>query len=126
MKTECESHVNTKTKTESNVNEKNNDLLVNKTLPAAEVLYTLSDFFKIFGDSTRLYILFALDAGPMCVCDLAALFNMSVSAVSHQLKILRQSRLVTYKKQGKHIIYSLADSHVKDILETALVHIEEK
>ncbi len=95
-------------------------------LPETETLYVLSDFFKIFGDSTRLSILFALDGGPMCVCDLACLFGMTVSAVSHQLKILRQNRLVAYKKQGKHVIYSLADSHVKDILETALLHIKEK
>ncbi len=96
-----------------------------KTMPKEETLYDLADFFKIFGDSTRISILFAIDGAPMCVCDIAKLLGMTKSAVSHQLKILRQSDLVVYKKQGKNAIYSLADDHVRDIIEKALEHINE-
>ncbi len=94
-------------------------------MPCQEVLYELADFFKIFGDSTRVSILFAIDEGPMCVCDIAALLGMTKSAVSHQLKILRQSDLVRYKKSGKNVFYELADEHVRDIIEKALEHIKE-
>ncbi len=93
--------------------------------PELPTLYELSDFFKIFGDSTRISILFAIDEGEMCVCDIAALLGMTKSAVSHQLKILRQSKLVTYRKVGKNVYYSLADDHVRDIIEKALEHIRE-
>ena len=96
-----------------------------EVMPDEETIYDLSDFFKIFGDSTRMSILFALDGEPMCVCDLAALLGMTKSAVSHQLKVLRQSDLVTYKKAGKNVIYSLADDHVRDIIEKALEHVKE-
>lgn len=103
-----------------------NIILERKTaMPCDETLYDLADFFKIFGDSTRMSILFALDKGPMCVCDIAELLGMTKSAVSHQLKVLRASDLVIYKKQGKNVIYSLADDHVKDIIEKALEHINE-
>lgn len=95
------------------------------TMPDDETLYELSDFFKIFGDSTRMSILFAIDGGPMCVCDIAMLLGMTKSAVSHQLKILRQSDLVKYKKSGKNVYYFLADDHVRDIIEKALEHIKE-
>ncbi len=94
-------------------------------MPEQETLYELSDFFKIFGDSTRMSILFAIDGAPMCVCDIAELLGMTKSAVSHQLKILRQSALITYKKSGKNVFYSLADDHVRDIIEKALEHIKE-
>ena len=94
-------------------------------MPQDVTLYDLADFFKILGDSTRMSILFAIDKGPMCVCDIAKLLGMTKSAVSHQLKILRQSALVVYKKQGKNVIYSLADDHVRDIIEKALEHINE-
>ena len=94
-------------------------------MPSVETLYELADFFKIFGDSTRMSILFAIDSGPMCVCDIAELLGMTKSAVSHQLKILRQSALITYKKSGKNVFYSLADDHVRDIIEKALEHIKE-
>ena len=93
------------------------------TMPEDRLLYELSDFFKIFGDSTRIRILFAIDGDPMCVCDIASLLGMTKSAVSHQLKILRQSDLITYKKVGKNVYYTLADEHVRDIIEKALVHI---
>ena len=94
-------------------------------MPSVETLYELADFFKIFGDTTRISILFALDGEPMCVCDIAQMLSMTKSAVSHQLKILRQSALVKYKKSGKNVFYSLADTHVRDIIEKALEHIEE-
>ena len=96
-----------------------------KQLPDDRTLYDLSDLFKIFGDSTRMKILFALDGGEMCVCDIASIIDMTKSAVSHQLKILRQNKLVTYRKCGKNVIYSLADDHVKSIIELALEHIKE-
>ena len=94
-------------------------------MPTTELLYDLADFFKIFGDSTRMSILFAIDREPMCVCYIAELLKMTKSAVSHQLKILRQSSLVTYKKSGKNVFYMLADDHVRDIIEKALDHIKE-
>ena len=94
-------------------------------LPDLTVLYELSDFFKVLGDSTRLGILFAIDGAPMCVCDTAIALGMTKSAVSHQLKVLRQNRLVKYKKVGKNVFYELSDDHVRDIIEKALEHIEE-
>ncbi len=94
-------------------------------MPREEILYELADFFKIFGDSTRVSILFAIDEGPMCVCDIAETLGMTKSAVSHQLKILRQSDLVKYRKSGKNVYYELADEHVRDIIEKALEHIKE-
>ncbi len=103
------------------------DIVKNKRalMPDEETLYDLSDFFKIFGDSTRMSILFAIDGAPMCVCDIAELLGMTKSAVSHQLKILRQSDLITYRKSGKNVFYTLADDHVRDIIEKALEHIKE-
>ncbi len=94
-------------------------------MPDESSLYELSDFFKVLGDSTRINILFAIDGEPMCVCDIARLLSMTKSAVSHQLKILRQADLVTYKKSGKNVFYSLADEHVRAVIETALEHIKE-
>lgn len=94
-------------------------------MPDEATLYELSDLFKIFGDSTRMKILFALDGRQMCVCDIASVIGMTKSAVSHQLKILRQNKLITYRKSGKNVIYSLADDHVKSIIEIALSHIKE-
>ena len=94
-------------------------------MPPTETLYELSDFFKILGDSTRVSILFALDGADLCVCDIAAILGLTKSAVSHQLKLLRQNGLVRYRKQGKNVFYSLADDHVKDIIEKAIEHIKE-
>ena len=96
-----------------------------ESMPDEATLYDLSDFFKIFGDSTRMSILFAIDGEPMCVCDIAELLGMTKSAVSHQLKILRQSDLITHRKSGKNVFYTLADDHVRDIIEKALEHIKE-
>ena len=94
-------------------------------MPEYETLYELADFFKIFGDSTRVSILFCLDGEEMCTCDIAKMLGMTKSAVSHQMKILRQADLVNYRKNGKNVYYSLADDHVKDIIEKALEHIKE-
>ena len=96
-----------------------------RDMPSLDKIYDLSDFFKILGDSTRMSILFALDDEPMCVCDIAELLGMTKSAVSHQLKILRNSDLITYRKSGKNVFYTLADSHIKDIIEKALEHTNE-
>ena len=90
-------------------------------------LYDLADFFKVLGDSTRVKILSALDAGnEMCVCDLAVLLNMTKSAISHQLRSLKQANLVKFRRDGKVVYYALADDHVKDIFEKGLEHIREK
>ena len=107
--------------------ELHNDVIEKKrgSMPDLSKLYDLADFFKIFGDSTRMSSLFAIDGEPMCVCDIAELLGMTKSAVSHQLKILRHSDLITYRKSGKNVFYSLADGHVKDIIEKALEHINE-
>ena len=85
----------------------------------------VSELYKLMGDSTRLRILAALNCHEMCVCDLAVLLDMTKSAVSHQLKVLRDGNLVKYEKQGKHAFYSLADDHVKYILNISLDHINE-
>lgn len=102
--------------------------LVNKVkeeLPSQELLYDLSDFFKVMGDSTRVRILWALDNQELCVGDLAAVLNMTKSAVSHQLKILKLAKLVRFNKRGKNVYYSLDDHHVKIVLEKALEHVGE-
>ena len=90
-----------------------------------EKLSSLAGFFKNFSDVTRIRILTALDISPLCVCELSELLSMTDSAVSHQLKMLKASDLVRAERRGKHIIYSLADSHVKDIIEKAIEHIDE-
>ena len=99
---------------------------VKATFPKDEMIFDLADFYKIFGDTTRVKILYALDKSELCVCDISALLGMSVSAVSHQLRTLRESDLVRTKRQGKVIYYSLADDHVKSILECGIEHIKEK
>jgi len=90
-----------------------------------EALYDLADLFKIFGDTTRIKILYVLSEHSMCVCDIATLLNISVSAVSHQLKILKTAKLVKYRREGKTIFYSLSDAHVKTIINNGLEHINE-
>lgn len=99
---------------------------VMKHMPADEQLYDLADFFKVFGDSTRIKLLWALDREEMCVCDLAVLLNMTKSAISHQLKTLRQEKLVKYRREGKNVLYSLEDEHVKMILEIGMEHLKER
>ena len=104
-----------------------NELLqkVREKIPAEEEISDLSDLFKVFGDSTRLKILFVLFESEVCVCDLAEALNMTQSAISHQLKVLKQSKLVTNRREGKSIFYSLADSHVRSIIAQGRDHIEE-
>jgi ArsR family transcriptional regulator, lead/cadmium/zinc/bismuth-responsive transcriptional repressor len=91
-----------------------------------EKSFDLAEFFKVFGDTTRIKILYALSEAEMCVCDIAALLNMNQSAISHQLRILKQSKLVKYRKEGKIVYYSLDDEHVKEIFHLGLVHINER
>jgi len=88
-------------------------------------LTDMAKLFKVFGDSTRISILAALNCHQMCVCDLAVLMDMTKSAISHQLKVLRDNNLVKFEKKGKHAYYSLADDHVREILDVALEHINE-
>ena len=95
-------------------------------LPKEELLYDLGDFFKILGDSTRIKILSALFQSEMCVCDIAALLGMTQSAISHQLRVLKQGRLVKHRKEGKVVYYSLDDDHIKHIVDQGLTHISEK
>ena len=96
---------------------------ISPDMPDLTELYALSDFFKVMGDSTRIRLLWALEEAELCVNDLA--LNMTKSAVSHQLKILRTAKLVKAEKQGKNVYYSLIDEHVKVILEMALDHVKE-
>lgn len=99
---------------------------VQANFPREEKLYDLAELFKVFGDSTRIKILWALDASEMCVCDIAVLLNMTQSAISHQLRVLKQSQLVKSRREGKIVFYSLDDEHVRQILDQGLVHINEK
>jgi ArsR family transcriptional regulator len=99
--------------------------MVKGKMPAEETLYDLAELFKVFGDSTRIKVLWALGESEMCVCDIAALLNMTQSAISHQLRILKQARLVKFRKDGKIVYYSLDDAHVKQIFDQGLVHINE-
>lgn len=103
------------------------DLLqtVREKMPPEETLYDLAELFKIFGDSTRIRILFVLFEAEVCVCDLAEALGMTSSAVSHQLRILKQASLVKSRRAGKSVFYSLADSHVRTIIDQGFEHIEE-
>lgn len=94
-------------------------------MPNEENLYDLAELFKVFGDTTRIKILWALAESEMCVCDIAVLLNMTQSAISHQLRVLKQARLVKNRKEGKIVFYSLDDAHVKQIFDQGLIHINE-
>ena len=98
---------------------------VREHMPDEDNLIDLADLFKVFGDSTRVKILCALFRAEMCVCDIAVLLGMTKSAISHQLRVLKQSKLVTYRKDGKVVYYSLADDHVKTIFDQGLLHVCE-
>ena len=98
---------------------------VRAAMPEGKKFYDLANLYKMFADNTRVKILWALSGEEMCVCDLAVLLGMTKSAISHQLKSLRLGNLVKYRKQGKVVYYSLADSHVKDIFEKGFEHIAE-
>ncbi|OLS03576.1 ArsR/SmtB family transcription factor [Tissierella creatinophila] len=99
---------------------------VRDKMPQEESLYDLAELFKVFGDSTRIRILWALNEAEMCVCDIAVLLNMTQSAISHQLRVLRQATLVKNRKEGKVVYYSLDDNHIKHIFDQGLIHINEK
>ena len=96
-----------------------------RDMPDDETLYDLAELFKIFGDSTRIKILYALFEAELCVCDIAQLLNLSQSAVSHQLRVLKASRLVKPRREGKTVFYSLADDHVRKIIAQGMEHISE-
>ncbi len=96
-----------------------------KKMPAEEKLYDLAELFKVFGDSTIIKIIWALFEEEMCVCDIASLLNMSQSAISHQLRVLKQARLVKPRRDGKNIFYSLDDQHIENIFNQGLNHINE-
>ena len=99
--------------------------IVNEKMPPEETLYNLAELYKVFGDSTRIRILFVLFEAEVCVCDLARALSMTQSAISHQLRILKQIKLVKNRREGKSIFYSLADDHVRTIIAQGLDHIEE-
>ena len=98
---------------------------VQMEMPGEDTLYDLTELFRIFGDSTRIRILYVLFEAEMCVCDIAALLGMTQSAISHQLKALKNARLVKSRRDGKTVFYSLADDHVKTIIDQGLEHILE-
>ena len=108
-------------------NEIHEDLLkiVNDTMPEETELYDLAELFKVFGDSTRIRILFVLFEAEVCVCDLAKVLNVTQSAISHQLRILKANKLVNSRREGKSVFYSLADGHVRTIIAQGREHIEE-
>ncbi len=106
------------------VHEETVNALQAKILPSS-TLNDLGEFFKVFGDPSRLKILTLLQHAELCVCDLAALVDMSISAVSHQLKILRQFRLIRSRREGKNVFYALADDHVLTLITQALTHLSE-
>ncbi|MDO5541282.1 MAG: metalloregulator ArsR/SmtB family transcription factor [Eubacteriales bacterium] len=94
-------------------------------IPDQSILYQVADLFKVFGDPTRIRILYTLSGGELCVCDIAAVLGMTQSAISHQLRILKEKHLVKFRREGKTIFYSLADSHVETILKQGLNHVME-
>ncbi|MCI9104708.1 MAG: winged helix-turn-helix transcriptional regulator [Lachnospiraceae bacterium] len=98
---------------------------VEKVMPDEQQLLNLSEFFKVFGDSTRIKILYVLSQSEMCVCDIATLLQMGQSAISHQLRVLKQMRLVTFRREGKTVFYKLADAHIETILAQGMEHISE-
>ena len=98
---------------------------VERVMPDEQELLDLSEFFKIFGDSTRIKILYVLSQSEMCVCDIATLLQMGQSAISHQLRTLKQMRLVSFRREGKTVFYRLADAHIQTILAQGMEHISE-
>lgn len=99
--------------------------LVRQKMPDVDVLCDMADLFKALGDRTRVRILFALSKTELCVCDLTEILGMSSSAVSHQLRVLRASKLVIFRREGKNVFYQLADDHVQKIFEQAMEHVRE-
>ena len=109
------------------INEVHTDIVksVKNSLPKEELLYDIAELFKVFGDSTRVRILYVLASSEMCVCDIAEILNMTQSAISHQLRVLKQSRLVKYRRSGKIVFYSLSDDHIQTILSMGMEHVTE-
>ena len=99
---------------------------VREHMPDEELLFDIADLFKMFGDSTRVKILSALFRAEMCVCDIAVLLGMTKSSISHQIRHLKQAKLVKFRKEGKVVYYSLSDDHVKTIFDQAMSHVCEK
>lgn len=98
---------------------------IRKKMPDEDKLRELAELYRVFGDGTRIKILYALAESEMCVCDISRVIGMTVSAVSHQLRVLKQARLVRYRKEGKTVFYALDDDHVRSIIGQGLEHIEE-
>lgn len=98
---------------------------VQDKMPEEETLYDLAELFKIFGDSTRIRMLYVLFESEMCVYDIAQLLSMTQSAISHQLRLLKQARLVKFRREGRTVIYSLSDDHVRTIINQGMAHVEE-
>ncbi len=98
---------------------------VNANMPDEDLLIDLAELYRVFGDSTRIRILYALFESEMCVCDIAQVLGMSTSAISHQLRVLKQARLVKYRREGKTVFYALSDDHVRSIINQGLEHVEE-
>ena len=98
---------------------------VKEQLPPDEILYDLAELYKVFGDTTRIRILYALLQTELCVNDISLLLGLSQTAVSHQLRVLKNNKLVKFRKEGKIVFYSLSDDHVKYIIETGMEHVEE-
>lgn len=94
-------------------------------MPPEEIIYDLADLFKVFSDMTRVRILYALSCQELCVYDIAAVLDMSQSAISHQLRVLKQAKLVKYRREGKTVFYSLADRHIHTILNQGSEHVQE-
>lgn len=98
---------------------------VQADMPALEELMTLADLFKVFGDTTRVRILYLLFESELCVCDISTLLGMNQSAISHQLRVLKQAKLVKARREGKTVFYSLADEHVRTIIGNGMEHVRE-
>ena len=98
---------------------------VTSQLPEDEILYDLAELFKVFGDSTRIKILYALSEWELCVCDISELIGVSQTAISHQLRVLKGAKLVKYRREGKNVFYSLDDDHVRSIINQGMEHVEE-
>ena len=105
--------------------ETHHEIIDQISLPDDEHFFDLAEFFSVMGDSTRIKILYLLFEGELCVCDISEKLGMSMSAISHQLRVLKNARLVKYRKQGKSVIYSLHDDHIKTIINMGVEHIEE-
>lgn len=115
----------TKTNPEEKIIDQSTAERILNSMPDDEYLYDLSECFRIFGDSTRIKILFALFEEELCVGDIAAILNLSQSSVSHQLRILKDNKLVKFRRDGKSIYYALDDDHVRSILKLGMEHVEE-